>query len=127
MIINCAHCTCRFRIDDDKVPSGSFTVSCPKCQTVVAANGTIQAQDQSALGVGNSPSTTGRRKTAPAPLFRLSPQGIPEDSSVAAPGANELAAALIGLLKGEKSVHKSLTRSAWDHRRVLVCAEETQS
>jgi predicted Zn finger-like uncharacterized protein len=125
MIINCAHCTCRFRIDDAKVPSGSFTVSCPKCQTVVAASGTTQAQDQSALGVGNSPSTTGRRKTAPAPLFRLSPQGVEEGNSVGAPGANELASALIGLLKGEKSVHKSLTRSAWDRRRVLVCTEET--
>jgi len=126
MIIDCTHCPCRFRIDEAKVPSGSFTVSCPKCQTVVTATGTTQASDQSALGVGNSPSTTrGRSVTpAPAPLFRLTPEGVEENHSAGPSGANELAAALIGLLKTEKSMNKSLSRPAWDRRRVLVCVEQ---
>lgn len=125
MIINCVHCTCRFRIDDAKVPPGSFTVNCPKCQAVVASSGITQAQDQSALGVGNSPSTTSRRlgKSAAAPLFRLAPEEVDENHSGSSLGANELAAALIGLLKSEKSVNKSLTRAVWDRRRVLVCVE----
>jgi len=125
MIINCAHCTCRFRIDDAKIPSGSFTVNCPKCQTVITGNG-AQAQDQSALGLGNSPSTTGRRlgKSFPAPLFRLSSDGTDEHRSGVSLGQNDLAAALMGLLKSEKATHKSPVRPAWDRRRVLVCAEE---
>lgn len=121
MIINCQQCACRFRVDDAKVPVGSFTVSCPKCQAVVAASGTSQAHDQSAMGVGNSPSTDRRRKSAPAPLFKLSPDGVAEAASGGSLEANDLAAALIGLLKVEKSVHRSPVRPAWDRRRVLVC------
>jgi CheY-like chemotaxis protein len=106
------------------VPSGSFTVSCPKCQAIVAASGT--PHDQSAMGVGNSPSTSRRRlrKSAPAPLFKLSPEGVDEVGSAGSLEANELALALIGLLKAEKSVHRSPTRPAWDRRRVLVCTEQ---
>lgn len=126
MILSCTQCTCRFRIDDAKVPVGSFTVNCPKCQAVVAASGAPHAHDQSALGVGTSPSTSRRRlKAAPAPLFKLSSEEVSEDRPDLPAGANDLASALIGLLKAEKSVHKSPTRLAWDRRRVLVCAEPT--
>jgi len=38
-------------------------------------------------------------------------------------GANELAAALIGLLKTEKIADKSTGRPVWDRRRVLICTE----
>jgi predicted Zn finger-like uncharacterized protein len=124
MIISCTQCTCRFRVDDAKVPAGSFTVNCPKCQAVVTASGGPQSHDQSALGVGASPSTSRRRlKTAPAPLFKLDSGEVSEDRPEGPAGANELAAALIGLLKAEKSASKSPTRLAWDRRRVLVCAE----
>ena len=34
-----------------------------------------------------------------------------------------MATALMGLLKAEKSAHKSPARQAWDRRRVLVCVE----
>lgn len=125
MIINCTHCTCRFRIDDAKIPAGSFTVSCPKCQAIVTASGSAQAADQSALGVGNSPSTASRRLgKPPAPLFKLSPEGVAENQPNSSLGANELASALIGLLKVEKNVHKSPVRPAWDRRRALVCADQ---
>lgn len=126
MIISCTQCTCRFRVDDAKVPAGSFTVNCPKCQAVVSASGAPQAHDQSALGLGSSPSTSRRRlKTAPAPLFKLASEEVDEErqGGQGPAGANELAAALIGLLKAEKSASKSPTRLAWDRRRVLVCAE----
>jgi CheY-like chemotaxis protein len=40
-----------------------------------------------------------------------------------APGANELAAALMGLLQVEKSPQKGPVRPSWDRRRVLVCTD----
>lgn len=124
MIINCPQCTSRFRVDDAKVPAGPFAVNCPKCLAVVNATGASQVHDQSALGLGSSPSTSRKRlKTAPAPLFKLSSEEVNEDRHDSPSGANELAAALIGLLKAEKSASKSPTRLAWDRRRVLVCAE----
>ncbi|HXM35666.1 MAG TPA: hypothetical protein VN920_10795, partial [Pyrinomonadaceae bacterium] len=47
-----------------------------------------------------------------------------EDNPSGSGEANELAAALIGLLKSEKSVRRSLVRPAWDHRSILVCVEQ---
>jgi len=91
----------------------------------VAASGSTQAHDQSAIGLGNSPSTSRRRKSAPAPLFKLSPEGVTETGTEGGGEANELASALIGLLKAEKSVHRSPVRPAWDRRRVLVCTVPT--
>jgi predicted Zn finger-like uncharacterized protein len=122
MIINCSQCQTRFRVDDAKVPNGAFTVNCPKCQLSISANAANQVADQSALGVGQSPSTARRRtgKSAAAPLFKLADGSNESDG---APGANELAAALMGLLQVEKSPHKAPVRPAWDRRRVLVCTD----
>ena len=79
MIINCAHCTCRFRIDDAKVPAGLI-----HRQLSQVSGGRLgherhhSAQDQSALGVGTfAIDVTGRRdweSQPPAPLFKLSPE-----------------------------------------------------
>jgi predicted Zn finger-like uncharacterized protein len=123
MIINCSQCQTRFRVDDAKVPAGAFTVHCPKCQVTISANAANQATDQSALGLGQSPSTARRRtgKSAAAPLFRLS-DGANEGEG-GAPGANELAAALMGLLQVEKGPNKAPVRPSWDRRRVLVCTD----
>lgn len=128
MIITCQNCTCRFRIDEAKVPAGSFTVSCPKCQTTVNSTATSDAQESSALAVGKSPSTSNPRfqRSVPAPLFKLSsaPAGdelSTEPAKLASPGANELAMSLISLLKPEKSNRVSQLRPSWDRRRVLVC------
>lgn len=40
------------------------------------------------------------------------------------PGLNELASALISLLKPEKSNRTGRTRPSWDRRRILVCTAE---
>jgi predicted Zn finger-like uncharacterized protein len=129
MIITCQNCTGRFRIDEAKVPSGSFTVSCPKCQTTVSSNATADARESSALGMGKSPSTSHPRfqRSVPAPLFKVSSAG-PEEISVepaklSSPAANELALSLISLLKPVKSDRVSQVRPSWDRRRLLVCTE----
>jgi predicted Zn finger-like uncharacterized protein len=128
MIITCQNCTCRFRIDEAKVPSGSFTVSCPKCQTTVSSTATSDANESSALAVGKSPSTSNPRfhRSLPAPLFKLSSASaddvlFTEPAKLASPGANELALSLISLLKPEKSDRALPVRPSWDRRRVLVC------
>ncbi|MCU1264431.1 MAG: hypothetical protein JWM21_749 [Acidobacteria bacterium] len=128
MIITCQNCTCRFRIDEAKVPAGSFTVACPKCQTTVSSTATSDANESSALGMGRSPSTSHPRfqRSLPAPLFRIGPvtgdeEPSTEPAKLASPGANELALSLISLLKPEKSDRVSQVRPVWDRRRVLVC------
>lgn len=128
MIITCQNCTCRFRIDEARVPSGSFTVACPKCQTTVSSSATSDAHESSALAVGRSPSTSHPRfqRSLPAPLFRIGPingheEPSTEPAKLTSPGANELAMSLISLLKPEKSDRVTQVRPIWDRRRVLVC------
>src|SRR6185369_4440386 len=71
MIIVCKSCNSRFRVDDEKVPAGSFTVACPKCQTTVNSSA-MNPEASSAVSMGKSPSTSHPRfqRTKPAPLFR---------------------------------------------------------
>ncbi|HEV7398194.1 MAG TPA: zinc-ribbon domain-containing protein [Pyrinomonadaceae bacterium] len=125
MIITCQNCECRFRVGDSKVPAGSFTVSCPKCQTTTSATNVIDVRETSAMAVGKSPSTTNPRfqPSRPAPLFRIGPSEVPELNETAPQGnsANELAMSLLTLLKPEKTDRTALVRPSWDRRRVLVC------
>lgn len=39
MIIRCDNCSVSLQLDDAKVPGGSFTVRCPRCQNLIRANG----------------------------------------------------------------------------------------
>ena len=63
-----------------------------------------------------------------APLFKPSEAAIDDEVSeqpaASSPAVNELAMALISLLKPEKNNGTSPTRPAWDHRRALVCTAE---
>jgi predicted Zn finger-like uncharacterized protein len=127
MIIVCQNCECRFRVDDGKVPSGSFTVACPKCQTTVSPTAPPNPRDNSATAVGKSPSTSHPRfnRAKPAPVLRMEaavdekPASTRGDCTSVA--ANELALSLISLLKPEKFDQVSQARPVWVRRRVLVC------
>jgi predicted Zn finger-like uncharacterized protein len=39
MIIRCDNCSVSLQLDDSKVPGGTFTVRCPRCQNLIRANG----------------------------------------------------------------------------------------
>ena len=38
MIIRCDNCSVSLQLDEAKIPNGSFTVRCPRCQNVIRAN-----------------------------------------------------------------------------------------
>ena len=126
MIIVCQHCTSRFQVDDAKVPVGPFTVRCPKCNETVSSSAEAIAHEKGALSMGKSPATSSGKyeRSVPAPLFKASSRAIDDEPFVepakSSPGANELALALVSLLKTDESDHKS-TRPSWNRRRVLVC------
>jgi predicted Zn finger-like uncharacterized protein len=84
MIIVCPNCSTRLQIDDDKVPSRPFSVRCPKCSNNVSSAVASPASEQSALAVGDSPSTASRRfdlgRTAPA--FDLEPKAVSNSNKV---------------------------------------------
>ena len=134
MIVVCSQCTTRLQLDDSKIPSRSFTVRCPKCQSIIQAQPPANSSEQGALSLGDTPAMDHRRfseKTA-APVFRANRAGEESEvqayNGVTSPGSNDLAQMLVELLqqaspaKGKKP---SAARLKWEHRRVLVCVAPT--
>src|SRR5436190_17232368 len=119
MIITCQSCECRFRVDDTKLPSGTLTVSCPKCQTTTSASNIVDVRE-SAMAMGKSPSTSNPRfhRSPPAPLFRMGPNEASKSEEVHAPSnsANELALSLLSLLKPQSNDRTAVIRPTWDKR-----------
>jgi predicted Zn finger-like uncharacterized protein len=122
MILVCQNCSTRLQIDDEKSPSGNFTVRCPKCNSTVNSSSTNQLSEQSALGLGGSPSTERQRFERPtAPAFQLASEVKDGSNSM-----DETVRALLGLLtKGaEQGLGESGGRQPWTKRKVLVCTAE---
>ena len=123
MTIICQSCSTRLQIDDDKAPTGAFTVRCPKCRSTVNASVGNPALDQSALGVGGSPSTEHPRYDQPtAPVYQMSNV----DSSVEDIPSEDALRALLSLLTkgGSNTLTNPSGRSAWSKRKALVCTAQ---
>jgi predicted Zn finger-like uncharacterized protein len=119
MIIVCQTCATRLQIDDDKSPSGAFTVRCPKCRNTVNSSSSSPASEQSALGLGGSPATEHPRyEQATAPAYKLSPVADPQ----AEPARDQAIQMLIDLLsRDSRDAAKPNTRPSWNRRKALVC------
>ncbi|HEX5834891.1 MAG TPA: zinc-ribbon domain-containing protein [Pyrinomonadaceae bacterium] len=122
MIIVCPKCSTRLQVDQEKSPNRPFNVRCPKCNSTISTGGGSPALEQSALGVGGSPSTDHPRfEQATARAYEPAIQSEPADT-----GSNNALQALMDLLaKGGAREHgKPGSRPAWDKRQALVCSTE---
>src|SRR2546423_928200 len=128
MVLICPKCEARLRLDDAKLPSHSFSVSCPKCQT------SVDVQPQSVVGneavvtpeAVSAPSSAVFERRVAAPQFNA--KAVDENASATNQGspaglediARVLAQALLGADGGPVS-GRGKKRAAWDKRKVLVC------
>jgi predicted Zn finger-like uncharacterized protein len=122
MIIVCSNCATRLQIDDLKIPSKPFSVRCPKCNSTVNSGSVSAAFEQSALTVGESPSTDRRRyeQVRPATAYQLDPNAVPGAETMS---TDEAVSLLLDLLKqGNKDDNGHHGRRAWDRRKILLCA-----
>lgn len=125
MIIVCPNCSTRLQIDDEKAPSRSFTVRCPKCSHNVNSGAASPASEQSALAVGDSPSTAGHRfdPARSAPTFELEPKAVEYSNNA---GADDALKSLLHVLRqattGMSADEPGLT--PWSRRKALVCTSE---
>lgn len=121
MITVCSNCSSRIQIDDDKLGAGR-TLRCPKCKHEISTAPASPASEKSALAVGNSPATEGRRHElpSPAPLFEAESKGgsVPDGDKLA-----QLIAALLAQ-NDNKLMSDPSDRPSWDKRKVLVCTPE---
>jgi predicted Zn finger-like uncharacterized protein len=127
MIIVCQKCSVRLQIDETKVPSSSFTVRCPKCNSIVDSGLQSPATELSAIAVGDSPATENPRfdhRPKPAPLFELDQNGNEPGGEVSA--TDRLAELLTGLIAQPSAAGRSSqnVRRSWDPRKILVCGLE---
>jgi len=120
MIIVCQNCSTRLQIDDDKSPTGAFTVRCPKCKKTINSVAPSLASDQSAVSVGGSPSTEHPRyDQVTAPAYRLS--NAPDQPE--APVNEDVMRMLMNLMsKGVTGAAEN--PRAWNKRKALVCSSE---
>lgn len=122
MIIVCPKCSTRLQVDQEKSPNRSFNVRCPKCNSTINAGGASPALEQSALGIGGSPSTDHPRfEQATARAYE--PVSTSEPT---APASNDAIQMLMDLLAkgGAREKEKPGSRPAWDKRQALICAAE---
>ena len=128
MIITCTNCASRLQIDAAKVPSGSFSVKCPKCNTTVSSAVASPASQKSALSVGGSPSTDHPRVDRAKPAPQFASNDVPQVTDSGTPATSELARALVDLLDQSRTVPEigRRDRPSWNRRQVLVCSAEVR-
>jgi predicted Zn finger-like uncharacterized protein len=80
MIIQCEHCSAKFRIDDAKLDKGSIKVRCSKCKEVFAVHKPADAPEP----VPVAPAAAEVAAPVPPPSFDL-----PTDESASLPGSGD--------------------------------------
>ncbi|MEP6742063.1 MAG: zinc-ribbon domain-containing protein [bacterium] len=126
MIIVCQKCSSRLQVDETKVPTGSFSIRCPKCNSSVEFAAPSPALEQSAVTVGDSPATGNPRfeQPNPAPLFEV--DGSNKETKPAISAADMLVE-LLSKLAGQSVPNghdPEGARPSWNPRKALVCGLE---
>ena len=122
MIIVCPKCSTRLQVEE-KSPNRPFNVRCPKCNATISSGGANPALDQSALGVGGSPSTDHPRFEQPT-ARAYEPMAKPAVEASSANEALQMLAELLAKSSGRESENPG-ARPAWNKRKALICASET--
>lgn len=126
MIISCQKCASRLQVDETKVPTGCFSIRCPKCNGTVEFAPPSPALEQSAIALGDSPATGNSRfeQPNPAPLFEVDGSGQEAKPNAS---AADMLLELISKLAGQSLPHShdpEGVRPSWNPRKALVCAPE---
>jgi predicted Zn finger-like uncharacterized protein len=114
MIIRCDNCSVSLQLDESKIPSGNFTVRCPRCQNMLRANKDFKGQ--------GSATVQQLEANKPAEATTAGANGFAEKQS-----EFEINNALKMLLSALKTGNESIESSddpTQKPRRVLLCLGE---
>jgi predicted Zn finger-like uncharacterized protein len=114
MIIRCDNCSVSLQLDESKIPSGNFTVRCPRCQNMLRAN-----RDEK--GIGTSPAAQ-LEANKPAPASEQNAAQFAEKQSEFE--INNAMRSLLSALQTGKAGLSSTDEEAEKPRRVLLCLGE---
>jgi predicted Zn finger-like uncharacterized protein len=107
MIIRCDNCSVSLQLDESKVPSGNFTVRCPRCQNLIRANSK------------NASTVSQLEANAPAPAVEDGKQEFSHKESDFQ--INSAMRALLTALQSDNKVLESNDETDEKPRRVLLC------
>src|SRR5437868_7527024 len=111
MIIRCDNCSVSLQLDESKIPSGNFTVRCPRCQNLLRVQ-----KDASGRGL----STVQQLEAAQA--APAVPDGATEFAEKESDlQINHALRSLMTALKVDKGVAEAVDDDADKPRRVLLC------
>ncbi len=116
MIIRCDNCSVSLQLDEAKIPSGNFTVRCPRCQNMIRV--------QSGTKGAGSSTVQQLETTAPAPALSDNAQEFSAKES-----EFQINNALRSLLSALQTENKVLATDDDDDikpRRVLLCLGQHQ-
>jgi predicted Zn finger-like uncharacterized protein len=126
MIIVCQKCSSRLQVDETKVPTGAFSIRCPKCNSSVEIAAPSPAVEHSAFAIGDSPATgnSSFEQPNPAPLFEVEGSGQEARPNAS---AGDMLVELLSKLAGQtlpQARGPEGARPSWNPRKALVCAPE---
>ncbi|PYS99323.1 MAG: hypothetical protein DMF63_11930 [Acidobacteria bacterium] len=114
MIIRCDNCSVSLQLDESKIPSGNFTVRCPRCQNMLRANKDSKGQGSSAAEQ--------LAANKPAPATEQGAQQFAEKQSEFE--INTALRSLLSALQTGGTNLKNDTEETERPRRVLLCLGE---
>ncbi len=114
MIIRCDNCSVSLQLDESKIPSGNFTVRCPRCQNMLRAN-------KDAKGMGTSPAAQLEANKAAPPSDQNTPHFAEKQSEFE---INNAMRSLLSALQAGKAGLTSPDEETEKPRRVLLCLGE---
>lgn len=133
MILTCTSCSSQLQLDDERVPSRSFTVRCPKCDSTVQGH-IAEAGASNGKIVPEAERLPSEEASAARP-FHLDPddvdgrRGANARPAGAMIDARELARLLSGFIDYRSGAPKGIvgttkrapSRLAWEKHRILIC------
>jgi predicted Zn finger-like uncharacterized protein len=109
MIIRCDNCSVSLQLDETKVPSGNFTVRCPRCQNLIRV----------APGAKNASPVKQLQENAPAPAVKEGTQEFATKENEFQ--INSALRSLLSALQTENKVLDTNDEAGEKPRRVLLC------
>src|SRR3569623_418892 len=106
MIIRCDNCSVSLQLDESKIPSGKFSVRCPRCQNLLRVDKSASAVDQLAE---NKAAPVG----AESPDFKAKEQDLEIN--------NALKSLMSALTVNQKAANMSDDEEEEKPRRILLC------
>jgi predicted Zn finger-like uncharacterized protein len=114
MIIRCDNCSVSLQLDESKIPSGNFTVRCPRCQNLLRAN-------KDSKGTGSA-TVQQMQENKPAPVAEDNKHEFAERESEFE--INNAMKSLLAALQSGKSTMNADDEKDEKPRRVLLCLGE---